>query len=419
MNPSRLFKPDYSAHPILDPDYLQKEEQGARALYKTFFEIKRSPEAYNAHLNRLLRPWNEPRPLSENQALVHSYLREVDLYLRELMRLIPAGPAGALMPLPAITNTNDFMGLMQMAFLGSERRERFEAQRKLYLAKLFFDVDHSIDVQTGPEHVRMLEECLERELWRHAGRAREITVSFEPAPDGLRMHYAIGAPAPGQESWQARLRRVKRPVGGRDSIVHVFYYACRFKRQYRLRVAGESNDSSAVEEMIWAELQRGRSGSIVSKMIRKGEADPQKIGDLIGAMFIVKDASEVSRLMGMLYDIFGGPLRWREDVDTIASADQRSRLNEYSGLGFQVKKSVVGVLYQPPASDQPPYLFNVEFQIYTLEGFLRTVHSAHFANHQMLKQRQFLEGLLPFLFPMTVYGESPVLACFGAGLEGE
>lgn len=419
MSPSRLFRPDYSAHPILDPDYLQKEEYGARALYMAFFEIKTNSEAYNAHLNRLLRPWNDPRSLSENQALVHSYLREVDLYLRELLRLIPGGAAAPLTPLENVTNSNDFLGLMQIAFLGAERRERFEAQRKLYLAKLFFDVDHTIDVQSGPEHVRMLEQCLERELWRHAGRARDILVSFEPAPDGTRMHYSIGRRTPGRETWQAGLRRLRRSVAGRPSVVHVFYHACRFKRQYRFRPMDETGgDLNRVEEMIWAELQRGRSGSIVSKMIRKGESDPQKIGDLIGAMFIVKDTAEVALLQGMLYDIFGGPLRWREDVDTITRSEERGRLNEYSADGFAVKKSLVGVLYRAPGGDQPPYLFNVEFQIYTLEGFLRTVHSTHFASHQQLKQRQFLEGLLPYLFPVAVYGEERVLACFGAGLEG-
>lgn len=419
MSPSQLFRPDYSAHPILDPDYLQKEEQGARALYKAFFEIKANQDAYNAHLNRLLRPWNEPHTLTENQALVHSYLREVDLYLRELMRLIPGSAAVPLTPLETVTNCNDFLALMQIAFLGVERRERFEAQRKLYLAKLFFDVDHTIDVQAGPEHVRMLEQCLERELWRHAGRPRNILVSFEPAPDGTRMHYSIGTRTPGRETWQASLRRVRRTVGGRGSVVHVFYHACRFKRQYRLRPLGDAGgDLNRVEQMIWAELQRGRSGSIVSKMIRKGESDPQKIGDLIGAMFIVKDIEEVALLQGMLYDIFGGPFRWREDVDTINRSEERGRLNEYSGIGFEVKKSLVGVLYRAPGGDLPPYLFNVEFQIYTLEGFLRTVHSTHFASHQLLKQRQFLEGLLPYLFPVAVYGEERVLACFGAGLEG-
>src|SRR5262249_9294676 len=144
-------------------DYLQKDEQSARALYKTFFDMKKSSEAYNQHLNRLLRPWNEPHTLPENRALIHTYLREVDLYLRELLRLVPPDPGGRLEPLAGVTETNDFLELAQLAYLSAERRERFEAQRKLYLAKLFFDVDHTIDVQNGPLHSRFLEDCLDRE----------------------------------------------------------------------------------------------------------------------------------------------------------------------------------------------------------------------------------------------------------------
>ena len=41
-----------------------------------------------------------------------------------------------------------------------------------------------------------------------------------------------------------------------------------------------------------------------------------------------------------------------------------------------------------------------------VEGFLRTVHSRHYASHQRLKLRQFLEGLLPYLFPVGIYGEA-------------
>ena len=36
--------------------------------------------------------------------------------------------------------------------------------------------------------------------------------------------------------------------------------------------------------------------------------------------------------------------------------------------------------------------FPVEIQIYTLEGFLRTVPGAHDANHLALKLRQFLRS---------------------------
>ena len=413
MNLDRILSPGYEAHPFLDPDYLQKDEQSARALYKSLFEMKKGAVIYTRHLNRLLRPWNTPHTLAENKALIHLYLREVDLYLRQLLKLMPAGPAAALAPLDSVTNTNDFLDLMHIAFLGSDRQERFEAQRKLYLAKLFFDVDHSLDVQYGKDHSAALEACLEQELWSCVSRSRYLTVNYAMAGDGARMDYSIGRPGPFQESWRVHLRRLKRNVGGRPTVVHVFYYSCRFKRQYRLGHGSHGPEEESGEQQIWTELQGGRSGSIVSKMIRKGEVDPHKIGDLIGAMFIVKDAGEVEHLQSMLYDIFGGPLRWLEEVDTIRSAAERSRLNEQSAAGYEVRKSLVGLLHHPGDGRQP-YLFSVEFQIYTLEGFLRTVHGRHFASHEKLKLRQFLEGLLPYLFPARIYGNDAILRC----LEG-
>jgi hypothetical protein len=409
LNLDRILHPRYDAHPILDPDYLQKEEQSSRALYMSLFEMKKGPEVYNRHLNRLIRPWNAPASLAENRALVHRYLREVDLYLRQLIRLLPNGPAASLSPLPSVTETNDFLDLMHTAFLGNDRRERFEAQRKLYLAKLFFDVDHSLDVQYGKEHSTALEACLDRDLWSYVTGSRDLTVSYGMAADGTRMEYAIRRSTPLQESWRVHLRRVKRAVAGRTTVIHIFHYSCRFKRQYRLSSPGHSHEEDG-EQAIWTELSGGRSGSIVSKMIRKGEIDPHKIGDLIGAMFIVKDASEVAHLQGILYDIFGGPLRWIEDIDTIRNESERSRLNEHSSPGYEVRKSLVSLLHRPE-DGRSPYLFSVEFQIYTLEGFLRTVHGRHFASHEKLKLRQFLEGLLPYLFPARIYGEETILAC--------
>ncbi len=413
MNFERLLSPDYMAHPLLDPNYLAKDPEGKAVLRQSLDEMRAGPDAYNAHLNRLLRPWDDPRTLGQNLSVLHSYLREVDLYLRELLLLVPKQAGQALAPLESVTGTNDLKALMETIFTSEDHRARFEAQRKLGLARLFFDVDHTDDIQNGPAHTRRLEECLARELWGKVTRSRRLTVSFSLTSDGESIHYRLGAPLPGEDSWPVHLRRIARPVGGRMAHVHVFYHSCRFKRRYRFRkfepLAPEEVDPDDVP--IWEELRRGMSGSIVSKMIRKGEIDPQKIGDLIGAMFIVKNAREVERLQAMLYEIFGGPFRWREAVDTIKSHEDRSRLHEQSAGGFQVRKSVVGVLHRPDVAGRAPYIFNVEFQIYTLEGFLRTVHINHEASHERLKLRQFLEGLLPYLFPASIYSETVLRSC--------
>ena len=54
-------------------------------------------------------------------------------------------------------------------------------------------------------------------------------------------------------------------------------------------------------------------------MIRKGENDPREIKDLIGAMFIVEDLIEVEHLKEVLVDLFGGPFRIKNVVDTSAA----------------------------------------------------------------------------------------------------
>jgi hypothetical protein len=45
-------------------------------------------------------------------------------------------------------------------------RQRYEARRKLYLAKLLFDIDHSRSVRDGPRHAALLADLFDRELWQ-------------------------------------------------------------------------------------------------------------------------------------------------------------------------------------------------------------------------------------------------------------
>jgi hypothetical protein len=55
-------------------------------------------------------------------------------------------------------------------------------------------------------------------------------------------------------------------------------------------------------------------------------------------------------------------------------------------------------------SSSSPYLFSVEIQIFPLEAYLRTLYDAHFASHTAYKKRQFLNELLPLLFPPEIFG---------------
>ncbi len=47
-------------------------------------------------------------------------------------------------------------------------------------------------------------------------------------------------------------------------------------------------------------MRQETSGSILSKMIRKGINNPDEIGDIIGAMFIVHDNDALTDLLVLL-----------------------------------------------------------------------------------------------------------------------
>ena len=81
---------------------------------------------------------------------------------------------------------------------------------------------------------------------------------------------------------------------------------------------------------------------------------------------------------------FGGPLRCRDRVDTLAGSRDRARLDPQSSSGFLVLKEIVDILMDDPSSDVP-YLFSVELQIFPLEAYLSTLYDAHFASHSALQ----------------------------------
>ncbi len=406
MTPS-IPQPDYTAHPMLDPGYLERDPVGARSMVRTYLEMSRSDEAYNLHLNRNLNPRNHPRSLAENLETTRRYLVDVNAYIHEVLGLLAPSVRKSLVMDAEVAARNATRDLFDLALRGDTPRVRFEAQRKLYLAKLFFDIDHDPGVQNGREHKEYFDDLIAHELWVDASRVKPVDVYYGISADGLKMTVHTRPVESGQEKWRFHLMRLKR--AGRRPI-HVYHYACRFKREvapfaYR---EGEA-EYEVAEKAIWETLHERRSGSILSKMIRKGIVHPRKIQDIIGAMFIVKDTREVNDLQDILFDVFGGPLRWKDQVNTIARPADRARLNAQSGRGYEVLKSDVDVLYSSPRAGIKPYIFSVEVQIYTVDGFLRTVHSGHYASHQQLKLRQFLEGLLPYLFPVKIYGQKAIM----------
>lgn len=412
--------PDYRAHPLLDPSLSETDPTAFRMLYKKYLGILQGSERYNDLLNKMLYPAGEEHDLETNLRTSRYYLREAMQYISGLVQLMPPPARPLVEPVPTVRDCSDILELLSTIFANSDRRIRFEAQRKLYLSKLFFDVDHSRDVQDGADHKRAFEALLQRTLFNGVTSTKTTDVCFAIARDGVSIDYAIGRPQlPGEERWDFDVREIQLMHHGWPIRLHVYFYSCRFKKEvipYQYR-RGETRYALQPTE-IWGELERRRSGSIVSKMIRTGQNDPRQIKDLIGAMFIVHNLVEVEHLKEILIDLFGGPFRVKNVVDTLGGKGRETGLNPFTGAGYRVFKFELDVLHRSQRTpDAPPYFFPVEIQIYTLETYLRTIHSEHYASHQALKKRQFLLGLVPYLFPEEVYGEEPVHLCVEEGVR--
>lgn len=407
--------PDYSAHPMLDPHYFEEDPVSSKALARSYLGMTKSDEDYNRYLNLLLNPLEKPRSLPENVETARRYLVDVNGYLREVLQLLEPPLRKPLAMDAEVAARNEVMGLLDLAFRGDTAQVKYEAQRKLYLAKLFFDIDHDPGVQMGPVHKAYFEEILDRKLWSKSVLVKPVDLYYELDEDGVHIKVQTRPSATAREKWRFHLTPVRRP-GHRP--IHVYHYVCRFKREVApFRYHRGEAEYHVLERNIWETLHERRSGSILSKMIRKGIVHPRKIQDIIGAMFIVKDLKEVEALQEALFGVFGGPLHWKDRVNTIRFPDEAARLNKQSGRGYEVLKSDVDVLY-PGEGGRKPYIFSVEVQIYTVEGFLRTVHSRHYASHQNLKLRQFLAGLLPYLFPVEVYGAETIARCLESVKSG-
>ncbi|MBD3161168.1 MAG: hypothetical protein GF346_03205 [Candidatus Eisenbacteria bacterium] len=413
-----MNQPDYGAHPLLDPSLSETDPTAFRMLYKKYLGILQGSQRYNDLLNKMLYPPEEERDLQTNLRTSRYYLREAMQYISGLVQLMPPAARPLVEPNPEVRECSDILELLSMIFANSDARIRFEAQRKLYLSKLFFDVDHSRDVQDGADHKRAFEALLQENLFNGVTSTDRMQVCFAIARDGVSIDYTIGRrERPGEECWNFDVQEIQLMHHGWPIRLHVYFYSCRFKKEvipYQYR-RGETHYALRPTE-IWEGLERRRSGSIVSKMIRTGQNDPQQIKDLIGAMFIVHNLVEVEHLKEILVDLFGGPFRVKNVVDTLGGKGQETRLNPFTGSGYRVFKFELDVLHRSKKTpDAPPYFFPVEVQIYTLETYLRTIHSEHYASHQALKRRQFLLGLVPYLFPSKVYGEEPVHLCVEEG----
>jgi hypothetical protein len=383
----------YDAHPLLDPKLPRRHP----ALTRLWIDTYRRMMKDDAVFDRVIRGYVMPAGSRRSTAVdLGPYFHDADAYLNDLLRLTPDSLARHLAPLPETRGASTIRDLLKATFEGKYTRSRYEAQRKLYLAKLLFDIDHSRSVRDGPKHRARFEQIVKDAVLSEVEPADEVEV--------------VG---PGERPFRFRPRRL--PAEGRDPVIEIFHYRSRFKRE-----ADPETDRRADEGWIriaesprWPGLGR-YSGSILSKMIRRAIPDPRMVQDLLGAMFIVGDRSQAYALERKLVAAFGGPLRCRDRVDTLAGSRDRARLDPQSSSGFLVLKEIVDILMDDPSSFAP-YLFSVEIQIFPLAAYLSTLYDTQFAGHSAYKRRQFLNELLPILFPSAIYGGETAVDSSDAG----
>lgn len=401
--------PDYSAFALLDPDFAKNHRGQFKALLSLYRDMSSGPEGYNHHLNRMLNPLSRELPLAANLETAGFYLREAEAYLEGLVDLLPEGLQESFSLNAGVSACDDPLTLLRMSFTPGDRRKAFEAQRKVYLAKLIFDIDRCREVQDGLEHKSYLEAILQEKLLSRTVSSESIDIWYNIGTDGVSMEYSREHERPDQECWHFNYRDILPLSGDENDLIRVYYHRTRFKKEVLpFEYSAGRKEYEFQEERKWFQLKGRRNGGILSKMIRKGENDPRNISDILGTMFIVMDKHQVNALLELLYEIMGAPYRWYDVVDTIRRPRDRELLGKHSGTGYEVYKGDVDILYPTNWKHSLPYAFRVEIQIYTLEGFLRTVHSSHYASHRSLKRRQFLGGLLPYIFPPSVYGEKEV-----------
>lgn len=396
---------DYAAHPFLDPRFIQRPTRVGSFFRRMYERIRDDDAAYRTEIDRMLNPaLRDGAPGREPIELVR-YITEAESYVRDLVALLPRASRDRITPHPKISACNDLRTLMSFLFSPEDAGIRFEAQRKLYLAKLLMDIDYSRHVQLGPRHKAYFERLLRVGLWEHARDTNAVEVGFHIDDDGESIRYNLN-PKPGQERWRFKSIFLEKAVDGRKIPLDVLYYNCRYKRTV-VPISYEIVDGShrVIERKRWDATGDHSSGSILSKMIRKGIQDPDEISDLLGAMFIVHDEDAINDLLILLDSVFGNPISWQDVTDTLDEGTVGRHLNRHSGRGYKVYKGNLGILHPSPTPGALPYRFHVEIQIYALEGFLRTVHGAHTASHLALKLRQFLYGLAPIVFPRAIYGE--------------
>jgi hypothetical protein len=399
--PQERDNPDYSAHPLLDPLFFANDRNAMRHYVRLLRENLSNPWRYQSLLNRLLHPVNEQHPLEVNERIISSYLRDANAYIDQLVRLLPAEQRKPFLCDEKVASCNDFHELVEILFSDPNTRRAFEARRKLYLARVLIQIDRTRRIQEGPRHKRFLLSILDKELWAYVRESGDVELSYAYDKDGVHLTQAQGR---GEDCQWFRFntRRVVRELPGGSFDLPIYHVSVRFKLD-GAPVAGMRQKDRRAGDL--PRIERVRSASVLSKMLRKRINDPVVITDILGLRFVVKDEKSVHALAELLHHVLGGPLAFRNQVDLFRFPEQHREMNRFSSREFKVFKEDVDVLYAPGRDESiQPYIFPVELQILTVESYLRSVRRRDDTSHREYKRRQFLEGVFPYVFPTLIYG---------------
>ena len=398
---------DHTAHPLLDPHFPHKRSRLLHLTRLSYRRMREDEEAYRLELNRLFHAIGSQADdvrLPQLLAKAAEYLKEADIYLEATINSLPENSREHVQQAIEVSQSFDVRDLLRISFDPSNSRSAFEARRKLFMSLTLLHIDQSRLIQDGPRHRSHFEEVLNRGLWQHTTQIHDLTVGYRLGADGSSINYT-SRPREGDMRWDFRSTFLEKRHDNRTIGIDVFYYNCRFK----LAVAPlgfEVVDGShrVSEKTRFDQMRQQSSGSVLSKMIRKGINNPDEIGDLIGAMFIVNENEDLNELLILLDSCLGNTFGWRNVSDTLADTWKGSALNSFSSKGFKVFKGDVDILFEEFGGSRP-YRFPVEIQIFTLESYLRTVCGDHEASHLALKKRQFMYGVVPRIFPAEVFGD--------------
>ncbi|MCP4292658.1 MAG: hypothetical protein GY780_12590 [bacterium] len=398
---------DHTAHPLLDPYFADKRSRLLHLTRLSYRRMRQDDEAYRQELSRLFHAIDSGADdvrLPQLLQKAREYLQEADIFLEATIESLPEDSRGNVHLNAEVAGCQDVRELMRISFDSSAARRSFEARRKLFLAQTLLHIDQCRIIQDGPRHRSHFEEILNRGLWQFTQQIHDLTVGYRLGDDGSTIEYT-SRPESDDMLWNFRSTFLEKKHDERLISLDVLYYNCRFKMAVA-PMGFEVVDGThrVVEKTRFDRMRQQSSGSVLSKMIRKGINNPDEIGDLIGAMFIVNDNEALNELLMLLDSCLGNTFGWRNVTDAFGGFGTGSTLNSFSGKGFKVFKGDVDILFEEYGGSRP-YRFPVEIQIFTLESYLRTVCSDHEASHLALKKRQFMYGVVPKIFPHEVYGD--------------